>query len=115
MSVLAFLMLEGHFFCGPLNLHVVLNIPSSSTRMQHLGPKLHPCAAAMAGRGPGLMLQASVKPQSQALVCTSSGPWLFQSLRHGNDGRLLPAASPMDPFWEWERWPRSQALLSLFA
>lgn len=43
-----------------MNLHVIpviLNIPSSSTRTQDLGPKLISCAAAVVGRGPGLMLQ----------------------------------------------------------
>lgn len=65
----------GTFFYGPSNLRLVLNICSYSTRMQDLGPKLHPCAAAVAGRGPGF--QASAKLQSQAPPCTSSAPRLL--------------------------------------
>lgn len=59
MSVMSFLMLEGNFLwsiessCYPC----YSQYPSSSTRTQDLGPKLIPCAAAVVGQGPGLMLQ----------------------------------------------------------
>lgn len=82
-------------FYGLLNLHIALSIPSSSIRMQDLGPKLHLCTVAV---GLCLGLQPSANPQSQAFAHTSSGVRLLQSLWHGKDGRLLPAAAPMDPF-----------------
>lgn len=83
-------------FYGLLNLHVALNTPGSSIRMQDLGPKLHLCTVAVVGLGPGL--QPSAELQSQSFARTSSGARLLQSLWYGKDGRLLPAASPMSPF-----------------
>lgn len=55
MSMLVFLMLGGNYLWSIESL--CSQFCSSSARMQSLGPKLHPCAAAVVGWDPRLILQ----------------------------------------------------------